>query len=85
MIARVIEWSVRRRGLVLVAALGLSVAGALRLRYMPVDAIPDLSDVQVIVYTYFPGQAPQVVESQVTYQLVSALLGVPNVKAVRGQ
>jgi Cu(I)/Ag(I) efflux system membrane protein CusA/SilA len=57
----------------------------LYVRSMPVDAIPDLSDVQVIVYTDYPGQAPQVVEDQVTYPLVTALLGVPNTKVVRGQ
>jgi len=85
MIARLIAWSVRRRGLVLLTAAVLFVAGALHLRTMPVDAIPDLSDVQVIVYTDFPGQAPQVVEDQVTYPLVTALLGVPHVKVVRGQ
>ena len=85
MIARLIAWSIRRRGLVAVTALALLVAGTLHLRSMPVDAIPDLSDVQVIVYSDFPGQAPQVVEDQVTYPLVSALLGVPNVKVVRGQ
>ncbi|MDQ3137813.1 MAG: CusA/CzcA family heavy metal efflux RND transporter, partial [Gemmatimonadota bacterium] len=85
MIARVIEWSVRRRGLVAMAALVLLVAGGLYVRTTPVDAIPDLSDVQVIVYTDYPGQAPQVVESQVTYPLVTAMLGVPRTKVVRGQ
>ena len=84
MIARLIAWSLRRRGLIAVAAAGLLVAGALHVRSMPVDAIPDLSDVQVIVYADYPGQAPQVVEDQVTYPLVTALLGVPNVKVVRG-
>src|SRR5688572_4656280 len=85
MIARIIEWSIRRRGLVAAFALALLVAGGLYVRTMPVDAIPDLSDVQVIVYTDYPGQAPQVVENQVTYPLVTALLGVPNTKVVRGQ
>jgi Cu(I)/Ag(I) efflux system membrane protein CusA/SilA len=85
MIARVIAWSLSRRGLVAAFALALLVAGALYVRSMPVDAIPDLSDVQVIVYTDYPGQAPQVVENQVTYPLVTALLGVPNTKVVRGQ
>ncbi|MBA3498493.1 MAG: efflux RND transporter permease subunit, partial [Gemmatimonadales bacterium] len=85
MIAQVIEWSVRRRGLVAMAALVLLVAGGLYVRTTPVDAIPDLSDVQVIVYTDYPGQAPQVVESQVTYPLVTAMLGVPRTKVVRGQ
>jgi Cu(I)/Ag(I) efflux system membrane protein CusA/SilA len=85
MIARLIEWSLSRRGLVLAFAVALLVAGGLYVRSMPVDAIPDLSDIQVIVYTDFPGQAPQVVENQVTYPLVTSLLGVPNVKVVRGQ
>jgi Cu(I)/Ag(I) efflux system membrane protein CusA/SilA len=85
MIAMLISWSLSRRGLIAVAALALLVAGALYVRSMPVDAIPDLSDVQVIVYTDYPGQAPQVVENQVTYPLVTALLGVPKVKVVRGQ
>ncbi len=85
MIAKLIAWSLSRRGLIAVVALALLVAGALYVRSMPVDAIPDLSDVQVIVYTDYPGQAPQVVENQVTYPLVTALLGVPKVKVVRGQ
>ncbi len=85
MIARLIAWSISRRGLVTAGALALLVAGGLYVRSMPVDAIPDLSDVQVIVYTDYPGQAPQVVENQVTYPLVTALLGVPNTKVVRGQ
>src|SRR3954469_13581269 len=85
MIARVIEWAISRRGLVAVFALALLIAGGLYVRSMPVDAIPDLSDVQVIVYTDYPGQAPQVVEDQVTYPLVTSLLGVPHTKVVRGQ
>ena len=85
MIARLIAWSISRRGLVAAFALALLIAGSLYARSMPVDAIPDLSDVQVIVYTDYPGQAPQVVENQVTYPLVTALLGVPKTKVVRGQ
>ena len=85
MIARLISWSLSRRGLIAAGALGLLVAGVLYVRSMPVDAIPDLSDAQVIVYTDYPGQAPQVIENQVTYPLVTALLGVPRVKVVRGQ
>ncbi|MEP6591943.1 MAG: CusA/CzcA family heavy metal efflux RND transporter [Gemmatimonadota bacterium] len=85
MIARLIEWSLARRGLITITALVLAIAGAMHLRTMPVDAIPDLSDVQVIVYTDYSGQAPAVVEDQVTYPLVTALLGVPKVKVVRGQ
>jgi Cu(I)/Ag(I) efflux system membrane protein CusA/SilA len=85
MIAKLIERSVARRGLVAMAALALLVGGVLYLRTTPVDAIPDLSDVQVIVYSEYPGQAPQVVEDQVTYPLVTAMLGVPRAKVVRGQ
>jgi copper/silver efflux system protein len=85
MIAGLIAWSISRRGLVAAFALALLIAGSLYVRSMPVDAIPDLSDVQVIVYTDYPGQAPQVVENQVTYPLVTALLGVPRTKVVRGQ
>src|SRR2546425_11396389 len=66
-------------------ALFVLVAGVWLLRTMPVDAIPDLSDTQVIVYSDYPGQAPQVVEDQVTYPLVTQFLSVPRVKAVRGQ
>jgi len=85
MIQQVIAWAIRRRELVALAALFVLVAGAWLLRSMPVDAIPDLSDTQVIVYTDYVGQAPQVVEDQVTYPLVTQFLSVPRVKAVRGQ
>ena len=85
MIERLIAWSVRRRELVALGAIFILVAGALLLRSMPVDAIPDLSDTQVIVYTDYPGQAPQVVEDQITYPLVTTFLSVPKVKVVRGQ
>ncbi|HBN13605.1 MAG TPA: hypothetical protein DD407_01100, partial [Pseudohongiella sp.] len=77
MIEAVIRASLRNRGLVLVAALLLTMAGLLNLRTMPVDALPDLSDVQVIIRTPFAGQAPQVVEDQVTYPLTTAMLSVP--------
>src|SRR5216117_3083494 len=85
MIANVIAWSIKRRGLVALGAAFVLVAGIWWLRTMPVDAIPDLSDTQVIVYADYAGQAPQVVEDQVTYPLVTAFLGVPKVKVVRGQ
>ena len=84
MIAAVIRWSVANRLLVLLAT-GILVAwGLVAASRTPVDAIPDLSDVQVIVRTTFPGQAPQVVEDQVTYPLTTALLSVPHAKTVRG-
>src|SRR6267378_3906206 len=85
MIAKIIAASVRRRELVALGAAFLLVGGVWLLRTMPVDAIPDLSDTQVIVYTDYAGQAPQVVEDQVTYPLVTTFLGVPRVKVVRGQ
>src|SRR6056297_1525323 len=84
MIGAIIGWSIRNRGLVLAGLAALAVAGVLNLRTLPVDAIPDLSDVQVIVKTSWPGQAPQVVEDQVTYPLTTALLSVPGAKTVRG-
>src|SRR5213594_566578 len=85
MIERLIAWSIRRRELVALGAVFVLVAGLQLLRSMPVDAIPDLSDTQVIVYTDYPGQAPQVVEDQVTYPLLTTFLAVPKVKVVRGQ
>ncbi len=85
MIEKLLAWSLGRRELVALGAVFVLVAGALLLRSMPVDAIPDLSDTQVIVYTDYPGQAPQVVEDQVTYPLLTTFLAVPNVKVVRGQ
>ncbi len=79
-----IHWSIRNRFLVLLATLLLTVWGLQSLRQTPLDAIPDLSDVQVIVRTSFPGQAPRVVEDQVTYPLSTALLAVPGAVTVRG-
>jgi Cu(I)/Ag(I) efflux system membrane protein CusA/SilA len=84
MIARLIDWSARNVLLVVVGALMLAGAGAWSMTRIPLDAIPNLSDVQVIVYTEYPGQAPQVVEDQVTYPLSTALLSVPRSKVVRG-
>ncbi|MDA1371013.1 MAG: CusA/CzcA family heavy metal efflux RND transporter [Proteobacteria bacterium] len=84
MIALIIQKSIEKRGLILLAALLLAVAGIRNIRSMPVDAIPDLSDVQVIIRTAFPGQAPQVVEDQVTYPLTTAMLSVPGAATVRG-
>ena len=84
MIASLIAWSARNLLLVTVAAIMAVAAGLHALRTLPLDAIPDLSDAQVIVYTEFPGQAPQVVEDQVTYPLTSAMLTVPKSKVVRG-
>jgi len=84
MIARLIGWSARNLVLVLTGTIFAVAAGVLALRSLPLDAIPDLSDVQAIVYTEYPGQAPQVVEDQVTYPLTTAMLTVPKAKVVRG-
>jgi Cu(I)/Ag(I) efflux system membrane protein CusA/SilA len=84
MIAAVIRWSIANRFLVLLFATFLTVWGIHALRETPVDAIPDLSDVQVIVKTSFPGQAPQVVQDQVTYPLTTTMLSVPKAVTVRG-
>ncbi len=84
MIAGLIRWSVANRLLVLLATLMLGVWGAVSLRSMPIDALPDLSDVQVIIRTSYPGQAPQIVENQVTYPLATTMLSVPGAKTVRG-
>ena len=84
MIARLIAWSARNLVLVFIGTVFAVAAGVYALRTLPLDAIPDLSDVQVIVYTEYPGQAPQVVEDQVTYPLTSAMLTVPKSKVVRG-
>ena len=84
MIAAIIRWSVENRVLVVISALMLAAAGVYSVRETPVDALPDLSDVQVIIKTSFPGQAPQVVEDQVTYPLTTAMLSVPKAVTVRG-
>ena len=84
MIAALIRWSVANRVLVVLAALALAAAGALAVRSTPVDALPDLSDVQVVIRTSYPGQAPQIVEDQVTYPLTTTMLSVPGARTVRG-
>ncbi len=84
MLSKIIDWSARNRALVLLATLFIVLAGIFAVMKTPLDALPDLSDVQVIVYTEFPGQAPQVVEDQVTYPLTTAMLSVPKSRVVRG-
>jgi copper/silver efflux system protein len=84
MIAAVIRWSARNVFLVGLATIFITFAGIYAVSRVPLDAIPDLSDVQVIVYTEYPGQAPQVVEDQVTYPLSTAMLTVPKSRVVRG-
>jgi len=84
MIQNIINASLRDKFLVLIATVIIVVAGIFAVKNTPLDAIPDLSDVQVIVFTEYPGQSPQVVEDQVTYPLTTAMLAVPNAKVVRG-
>ncbi|MCG6886647.1 MAG: efflux RND transporter permease subunit [Proteobacteria bacterium] len=84
MIARIIDWSIRNRFMVLLLAVILSGWGIYAVKHTPLDALPDLSDVQVIIKTTYPGQAPQVVEDQVTYPLTTAMLSVPKAVNVRG-
>ncbi|MGQ0580031.1 MAG: efflux RND transporter permease subunit [Betaproteobacteria bacterium] len=84
MIANLIRWSIANRFLVLLSTLMLSLWGVWSLSRTPLDAIPDLSDVQVIIRTNYPGQAPQIVENQITYPLTTTMLSVPGAKTVRG-
>jgi Cu(I)/Ag(I) efflux system membrane protein CusA/SilA len=84
MIERLIDWCARNRALVLIAGLALSGWGAWTMLHTPLDAVPDISDVQVIVATDWPGRSPDLVEDQVTYPIVTALVSTPRVKAVRG-
>ncbi len=84
MIERIIEWSINNRFIVVLATAFVILGGFFAMSTTPLDAIPDLSDVQVIILTEYPGQAPQVVEDQVTYPLTTAMLSVPFAKAVRG-
>jgi Cu(I)/Ag(I) efflux system membrane protein CusA/SilA len=84
MLERIIEYSVKNRFLIVLATVFIMVWGIYSLAHTPLDAIPDLSDVQVIVYTKYPGQSPQVVEDQITYPLATAMLAVPGSKVVRG-
>ena len=84
MIVHIIHWSIRQRFLVLLATLMLGVWGGYRLLNTPLDALPDLSDVQVIIRTSYPGQAPGIVENRITYPLSSTMLSVPGARTVRG-
>ncbi|GAA0297682.1 CusA/CzcA family heavy metal efflux RND transporter [Psychrosphaera haliotis] len=84
MIKQIIHWSINNRPLVLLMALFIVASGLYSIKHTAVDAIPDLSDVQVIVKTSYPGQSPQVVQNQVTFPITSAMLAVPGAKTVRG-
>jgi len=81
---KIIDFSLRNKFLVLVATIGLVCGGIVAVRNIPLDALPDLSDTQVIIYTEWPGQAPQLVQDQVTYPLTTKMLSVPRAKVVRG-
>src|SRR5216110_3277828 len=85
MISRVIEWCARNRFLVFAGVLFLLLGGIWSLQRIPLDALPDISDVQVIVHTPWPGRPPNVIEDQVTYPIVTTLLAAPHVKAVRAE
>ncbi len=85
MITRIIAWCARNPFLVIAVTILLAAAGVWSLRQVPLDALPDISDVQVIIHTRWPGEPPNVIEDQVTYPIVSALLAAPHVKAVRAQ
>ena len=84
MLAKIIDWSARNRFFVLLGTFFVIIWGVFAILRTPIDALPDLSDVQVIVYTEYPGQAPQVVEDQITYPLTTSMLSVPKSKVVRG-
>ena len=84
MIEKIIEWSINNKFMVVLITVFVVLGGGLAMMETPLDAIPDLSDVQVIIYTEYLGQAPQVVEDQITYPLTTAMLSVPFAKVVRG-
>lgn len=84
LIAKLIEWSINNKFMVIILTLALVAAGLFALKNIPLDAQPDLSDVQVIIFTEYPGQGPQIVENQVTYPMTTKMLSVPYAKTVRG-
>ena len=84
MLRAIIDFSLRNKFFILLATIGLTLAGIFAVRNIPLDAIPDLSDTQVIIYTEWPGQAPQIVQDQVTYPITTKMLSVPRAKVVRG-
>ncbi|HET7238118.1 MAG TPA: efflux RND transporter permease subunit, partial [Terrimicrobiaceae bacterium] len=84
MLKAIIEFSLRNRVLILLATAALTLGGIYALRNLPLDAIPDLSDTQVIIYAAWPGKAPQIVQDQITYPITTKMLSVPNARVVRG-
>ena len=83
MVERIVEWCARNRFLVFTGTVILTVWGVWAMRSIPVDAVPDISDVQVIVSTEWPGRSPDLIEDQITYPIVSALISTPRVRSVR--
>ena len=84
MLQRIIDGALRNKFLVILVTLALLLGGVYAARHIPLDAIPDLSDTQVIIYSQWPGQAPGLVEDQVTYPVTTKMLSVPGAKVVRG-
>jgi Cu(I)/Ag(I) efflux system membrane protein CusA/SilA len=84
MVGRIIEFSAKNRAIVFLLVFGLAIAGWYAMRQTPLDAVPDLSDTQVIIYTKWPGRSPDLVEDQITYPIVTALISAPKVTVVRG-
>src|SRR5258707_5003663 len=84
MLKAVIDFSLKNKFIVLITTMALLFGGIYAVKNIPLDAIPDLSDVQVIIYTEWPGQAPQIVQDQVTYPITTKMLSVPKAKVVRG-
>jgi copper/silver efflux system protein len=84
MVERIIDYSARNRFIVFLFVFGLAMAGWWALQHTPIDAIPDISDTQVIIYTTWMGRSPDLMEDQITYPIVTALLSAPKVTAVRG-
>src|SRR6202521_2793038 len=84
MINHIIEFSARNRGLIVILTICLTLYGVWSMRNIPLDAIPDLSDPQVIIYTEWPGRSPDLIEDQITYPIISAMLAAPHVSVVRG-
>src|SRR5205085_11173967 len=84
MLTRIIDFSLKNKFIVLLTTIALVLGGVYALKNIPLDAIPDQSDVQVILYTEWPGQAPQIVQDQVTYPITTKMLSVPRAKTVRG-
>src|SRR5215470_15527986 len=85
MINRIIDFSARNRMLIVILTIGLMLFGLSSMRNISLDAIPDLSDPQVVIYTEWPGRSPNLIEDQITYPIVSAMLAAPHVSSVRGQ